>query len=386
MATAKKVILGGAMKNKKVRGVIFISNVTKAMEHEWFVDFTDKTKFDFEFVLFNSANSPLYNYITSKGFTCTNYALPSTYLVPFYISFFAVKLLVKRPDFVHCHLFLASVIGISAAKLAGIRKRIYTRHHTDVHHVYNPHAVKYDKMVNALSTHVIAVSKNSANILQVLENVPAEKITIINHGIPAQLMDKHVPPEQISEMRKRYQLQDKFPIIGVISRFVPEKGIQYIIPGFKLLLNDFPKAKLVLANARGNYEQQILSLLREIPQESYVLIPFELNVDPLFKNFDVFVHAPIDETCEAFGQVYIEALSMGIPMVCTLSGIANDLIIHERNALVPEYKNAESICKQIKRMLQDDVLRAQIIANGKEDVKEHTFEKKFEKIISVYLN
>jgi glycosyltransferase involved in cell wall biosynthesis len=372
------------MRTKKIRGIIFISNVTKAMEHEWFADFTDKEKFDFEFILFNSLNSELHNYLIKSGFRCRNYRLHSNYMIPFHIVFFTFLILKRRPDFVHCHLFQASLVGIISAKIAGLKKRIYTRHHTDVHHVYHPHAVKYDLLVNRLSTHIIAVSNNSRNVLVNLEQVDPSKITVIPHGIPEKLINKSVPAAEVSEMRKKYGLEKSNPIIGVISRFVPEKGIQYIIPAFKSLLSGFPEAKLVLANAKGKYENEILKFLEDLPAESYLLIKFENKIDPLFASFDVFVHAPIDETCEAFGQVYIEAMSLGVPMVCCVSGIAHDLVINERNALVAEYKSAESLRSQITRMLTDRQLRETIIRNAFEDVRKHTFEKKFAAILKIY--
>ncbi len=72
-------------------------------------------------------------------------------------------------------------------------------------------------------------------------------------------------------------------------------------------------------------------------------------------------------------------------MVCTLSGIANDLIVNERNALVVDYCNSESIYKATKRILENKDLRSSIIENGKQNVKEFTFEKKYKKIRELYL-
>ena len=372
------------MHNKKTKGIIFISNVTKAMEHEWFCDYADRSNYEFEFVLFNSRGSELHNYILKSGFPCREYRLKSSKHIPFYIFYFTFFLLKRRPNFVHCHLFQASLIGILSAKLAGVHKRIYTRHHADVHHVYHPHAVKWDKLVNRVSTHIIAVSNNSRDVLVKLEQVEPGKITVINHGIPEALINKFVSDDQVKAMCIKYGLEKNQPLIGVISRFVPEKGIQYIIPAFKMILKDHPNAKLVLANAKGKYETEIKKMLTMLPETSYLLIRFENNVDPLFKSFDVFVHAPIDEVCEAFGQVYIESMSLGVPMVCTISGIAPDLVVHRRNALVSEYKSAESLADNIRLMLADAQLRANLIANGRVDVKEHTFEKKFSNILAVY--
>ena len=356
------------------------------MEHEWFAESVDKNELDLEFVLFNSKNSDLYNFIVRKGFKCSNYPLPSKYYVPFYIVYFTFKLAFNRFNFVHCHLFEASLIGIISSKITGVKKRIHTRHHGDFHHAYFPGAVKYDRWINRLSTHIIAVSASIKAILEKLEHVPAEKITAVPHGIPSKLLDQVISEKEIAHIRQKYELTGRWPIIGIVSRFVEWKGIQYIIPAFKKLVKDFPNAKLVLANANGDYEQTLTGLLRDLPPSSFVLVRFEPNINPFFKTFDVFVHTPIDASCEAFGQVYIEALSLEVPMVCTLSGIANDLIKNEMNALVVAYKNSDSIYEALIRILNDKALAEKLTARGKLDVREYTFEKKYARLKSIYQN
>lgn len=368
------------------RGLIFISNVQKALEHEWFADAAVGSSIEFEFVLFNAPGSELFNYLKKKGFACHNYPLASKYLVPFYIVFFSIRLLFRRYDFVHCHLLEASLIGILSAKLAGVKKRIYTRHHSDFHHTYFPHAVRYDKLVNHYATHIVAVSQGVKEILVKKEDVDPAKVSVIPHGIPLQVMDQEIGKKDIDLMKEKYGLQTHRPLIGVVSRFTIWKGVQYIIPAFKAFLKDYPEAKLVLANAKGEYEAEIRQLLADIPADSYLLINFESQMPALFSAFDIFVHVPVDATCEAFGQVYIEALNLEVPMVCTLSGIANDLIRPGENALVVNYKDAEAIHKAMQQLMRDPALREKLIRQGKRDVKELTFEIKHSKLRSLYLD
>jgi hypothetical protein len=60
---------------------------------------------------------------------------------------------------------------------------------------------------------------------------------------------------------------------------------------------------------------------------------------------------PIDDTIEAFGQTYIEALISGVPSVFTLSGVASEFIENGKNALVVDYKNSEQISVAIDQIL-----------------------------------
>lgn len=363
---------------------ILISNVTKALEHEWFVTFSKDTEFEIKYILFNSKNSDLFKYISNSKINCRNFQLTSKLHFFIYVVCLSIELLITRPRVIHCHLFEASLIGLIAAKLAGIKTRISTRHHSDFHHLYHPHAVKYDRLVNRLSTHIIAVSSTVESILINKEQVPKEKITVILHGIPLAVMDTPISQERIEQIRKKYYSPSHQPLIGVISRFVEWKGVHYIIPAFKEILSEYPNALLVLANADGNFSKDIAQLLNSLPPGSYKTIRFENDGQALMKSFDVFVHAPIDAACEAFGQVYIEAMYLQTPMICTLSGIACELVKDNYNALVVNYKDSESIKMQLLKLLADKQLQTSLVTAAAASVRQLSFENKFIKTIALY--
>jgi glycosyltransferase involved in cell wall biosynthesis len=170
-------------------------------------------------------------------------------------------------------------------------------------------------------------------------------------------------------MKMKYLPQSAGPVIGVISRYVEWKGIQYVIPAFKKILQAYPYAHLVLANAKGSYENSIKEMLKEIPQGNYTEIGFEEDLFTLYKLFDVFVHVPVNADIEAFGQTYVEALASGVPCVFTLSGVAKEFIIDRINALVVPYKNSDAIYEAIAELLENELLRNTLVSNGQKSVE-----------------
>ena len=107
-------------------------------------------------------------------------------------------------------------------------------------------------------------------------------------------------------------------------------------------------------------------LLVEIPNRNVILIPFEEDIAALYKCFDIYVHTPVDELCEAFGQTYVEALASGIPSIFTLSGIAAQFIKHDKNAYVAEFKNSDAIYHGLEKMWNDVSYRNQLIEGGRQ--------------------
>jgi glycosyltransferase involved in cell wall biosynthesis len=106
----------------------------------------------------------------------------------------------------------------------------------------------------------------------------------------------------------------------------------------------------------------------------------------LYKLFDIFVHTPIDEHSEAFGQVYIEAMAAGVPLICTISGIAHNLIQDKKNALVVPYKNSDKIFEAILTLLNDKTLRENLINQAKQDVVPFSLEKKINRLKELYFS
>ena len=189
----------------------------------------------------------------------------------------------------------------------GIKSRIYTRHHSDYHHLYFPKTVKWDKYCNALATQIISISDTVSNILINKENVPEIKLVKIPHGFDTESFITG-NFEQINLLQTKYNPNKKYPVIGVISRFTEWKGVQYIIPAYKKVLENFPDALLLLFNANGDYEKEINVLLSELLQHTFQKIKFENDITNLYKIFDVCVHVPISSSVEAFGQTYIESM------------------------------------------------------------------------------
>jgi glycosyltransferase involved in cell wall biosynthesis len=218
-----------------------------------------------------------------------------------------------------------------------------------------------------MATDIIAITKVVKNILIQREHVNEKKIHLIHHGFL--LQDFVQPPEQaVDRIKQLYNPNNQYPVIGMISRYIEWKGIQYSIPAFEKILESNPDALLILANAKGNYTERVNKMLSRIPKKNYKEITFESDIFALYKLFDVFVHVPITSESEAFGQTYVEALAAGVPSVFTLSGIANDFIIDHENAIVVPCKDSDAILNATKKLLTDKALSEKLINRGRKDV------------------
>lgn len=369
----------------KIKIIYIISNIDKALAFEWLIKYINREKIELTFIILNPVPSSFDHFLQEKNipFYSVKYAGKKDLLSAFYKI--TKILFIEKPTIVHTHLFEASLLGLTSAKVLQIKKRVYTRHHSTSNYLYYPHAVKYDKYINSLSTHIISISKNVSNVLIEKEKVDPGKITLIHHGLDLQEIEK-IDFQETIFLKNKYNTNEHFPVIGVISRHIHLKGIQFIIPAFKKILETYPNAYLILANAKGDYSNEIKKQLRELPKSSYFEINFEYKLFNLYKLFNIFIHVPIDKECEAFGQTYIEALAIGIPSIFTLSGVAAEFIEDRKNAIVVPYKDSEKIFEAINELLINEKLKDQITQQGKEDVFAlFNIEKKIRNLERLYL-
>jgi glycosyltransferase involved in cell wall biosynthesis len=346
-----------------------ISDINKSLAFEWIAKYINKEDFQLSFILLNPGSSKLEEFLLQHRLEV--YRVLCRGKKDWLVASISVYKILKRlrPNVVHCHLLEANIIGLTVAKAVGIKKRIYTRHHSDYHHRYFPKGIKWDKWCNKLATSIIAPSEVVKEILIKFEHVPNQKVSVIHHGIDLSYFS-NVSSERVKRLKDVFAINENYPVIGVISRLTKLKGIQYIIPAFVKIVAEFPNALLLIFNATGEYEQKIRQLLTELPDNSYRLIPFENDLAAVYRLFDVFVQASIDRTIEAFGQTYIEALASEVPCVFTITGIAQEFVQDNKNALVVPYRNSNAILEKIRDLLYNREQAEKIAQQGAADVRQ----------------
>ncbi|HQV01614.1 MAG TPA: glycosyltransferase, partial [Bacteroidia bacterium] len=215
--------------------VVVFSNIENSLAFYWMAEAFAKLPHQFTYVFMHPHKPALATQIEALGNRVIQikYAGKNDGLTAGMQLYSLFKKL--KPDVVHAHLFDASMFALTAAWLAGIKKRVYTRHHSDFHHKSYKHAIKYDRWINNRATHIVAISENVKEILIKLEHVKPTKIYLIHHGFNLDALVQ-VEAEAVDALKLKYNAKQQYPVIGVISRFTYWKGIQYIIPAFEQLL------------------------------------------------------------------------------------------------------------------------------------------------------
>ncbi len=92
----------------------------------------------------------------------------------------------------------------------------------------------------------------------------------------------------------------------------------------------------------------------EIEKKYFGKIDSETKLKKIFSSSNIFI---LPSIAESFGQVFIEAGSMGLPCVCFKNTGATEIIKHKKNGYAANFESSQDLAKGIlwcKRNLQDE--------------------------------
>ncbi len=160
-----------------------------------------------------------------------------------------------------------------------------------------------------LSTGIIAVSSGVKDDLIILGGLSAKKVKVIYNPAATRLL----PIRNTLEKRsKLWGLDYQWRILAV-GRLSPQKDHETLIRAFALLPKGL-KAKLIILG-EGPLRERLISLSMQLGVQETVSLPgFICDPSPWFCTADLFVSS---SRWEGFGNVIVEALECGLPVVST---------------------------------------------------------------------
>lgn len=175
------------------------------------------------------------------------------------------------------------------------------------------------------------------------------------------------------------EMQKDCAWIVTACRFSPPKDLETLLRAFRIVRDNRP-AKLLLIG-EGELRAQIESLIDDLELKDDVLLPgFMANPFPYVAKADIFV---LSSLTEGFGNVIVEAMALGVPVVASdcPTGPA-EIIEHGVNGYLVPLKDHQTMASQLLALLSDESLRSRIAVAGKE--RSHAFS--IEKMTADYEN
>jgi glycosyltransferase involved in cell wall biosynthesis len=238
------------------------------------------------------------------------------------------------------------------------------------------------RFVYKLADKIVTVSQGVAQDLIENFSVKKEKITVIYNFQDLEEINR-ASLEDLGEFRNLF-LKNK--VVISVGRLTPQKGFRYLIEGFKKVVEKHPETILVILG-EGELKEELEKLIEKLNlKEKVFLLGFQKNPFKFLKNSSIFV---LPSLWEGFGNVLIEAMACGIPVISSdcksgpreiisphvpLNEKIDKLFFGEYGILIPP-KNSEEISKAIFLLLENENLRKEYSKKSLERAKDFSVEK-----------
>lgn len=192
-------------------------------------------------------------------------------------------------------------------------------------------------------------------------------VKVINNGI-----DLNIFKPSINNFKNRYNLSDKFIILGIASVWERRKGLKYFIELSEKLKDD---EGIILV---GLSDKQ----LKEIPNK-IVGILCTNNIEELvdiYSSADVFINPTLEDN---FPTTNLEALGCGTPVVTFNTGGSAESI-DEKTGLVINDKCVDSMYESIQKIKKDKVFNSKECRSRAENFYDK--KNKFIEYLELYKN
>lgn len=174
------------------------------------------------------------------------------------------------------------------------------------------------------------------------------------------------------------------PFLLYAGRLQPRKNIATLIDAYDILRRSgrFDGQLVLLGEPRAFHWEQPQARIDESPYREDIIqtghVPDEL-VQAFFAAAHAFVFISL---YEGFGFPIVEAMSCGVPIVCSnatcLPEVAGDA------ALLVDPLDAEAVADQLERVIRDEALRADLIQKGFKRIREFSWEKTVGEMCEIY--
>ena len=268
-----------------------------------------------------------------------------------------------RIALVHTNSLKSDFLGGVAGRLAGVPVVWHVRDRIENDYLPAKVVKAFRLAARWLPTRVVA---NSAATLRTVlpADVPVESPSprwrVVHDGTP-----------WVEQLPVFAAGDERLPLVGIVGRISPWKGQHIFLRAAAAVRTNFPDARFrIIGSAlfdESAYEQSLHALCKELGLESAVeFVGFRADVMAAIADLDVLVHA--STTGEPFGQVVIEAMVMGKPVIATRGGGVPEIVVDGVTGVLVPMGDAEAVAEALVGLLSDPARRAALGRAGRQRV------------------
>ncbi len=228
----------------------------------------------------------------------------------------------------------------------------------------------------------VNVSAKAKNYYKEPFMLPSIPSAIIPNAIDSKKFIAHnCTEEEKTALRKQLGISENDRVILYVGRIVEEKRMDELLAVLKRVVDKRENTKVLMVGA-GVHLAKLRSFVEKTPYEDKILFTGFIDWTKLYAYYalgDVFVTASLSEM---HSMTILEALNLGIPVVCRYDTSFSDTVFPGENGYFAE--TDEQMDDYIIKVLDDDSLREQMKKKALEIAGRFSLEAHGKKNVAFY--
>lgn len=220
-------------------------------------------------------------------------------------------------------------------------------------------------------TNCLLANSKSVHSDLYLECKDHKKIKILYNGVKLQSENRtNISLKKITQIRKKFLLQDDDVIIVMLANFIPYKNHNLILNSIKELINKttIQFKFLFIGQDRGIKKILVKSIDQLQISNRVCFIENVTNPNDLIKVADISVICSLHE---GFSNAILESMAMGLPVIASNVGGNPEAIKNNYNGFIFDLKKSYELTNYLLLLIEDNKLRKKLGLNSIKRVEEH---------------
>ena len=283
-----------------------------------------------------------------------------------------------KPDIVHTHTPKAGIVGMLAARLAGVPHRLHTVAGMPLMETSGIKRKILETVEELTYSCATQVYPNSMNLKSfILENlsVRADKVSVIgqgsSNGIDTEFFSNTEEiREQGKKIRQELGIHPDDIVFGFVGRIVKDKGINELVAAFNEIHIHDPRSQLVLVGPFEDDLDPVSSETRELIRAHVHIhtVGFQSDIRPFLSAMDIFTFPSYRE---GFPNVVLQAACFELPMIVTDINGCNEIVENGVNGSIIPPKNENDLQAAMVKLKDSVDLREKLGIMARRKVEEN---------------
>jgi len=249
----------------------------------------------------------------------------------------------QRIELVHAHDFYSALLGVPAARLAGVRVVVGR---LDMAHWMGPGKRMAIALTSHAADHVIANAAAIRTMLVENEHLPLEQVSVIPNGIDLARFD-HARGQPLAAPLP--ETRCKVTVVHFANTTHPVKAQEDLFEAVRLLAAERPALSVLLVGD-GPRRQMLERLVDQLGIRAYVsFLGKRSDVPAILSRSDIGV---LCSHAEGLSNAIIEGMAASLPMVVTAAGGNAELVRDGESGFVVPVKSPALLAARLRTLME----------------------------------